>query len=69
MTTQLTGRISGAPEFDGWHYQLVLDDATRQFTISDGSVLVVAWPAGVGHRPLPARLLYVPPRWLEAGRD
>lgn len=62
------GTISDAAgNFEGWHYQLVGDpisSGAQAVQISDGSVLVVGWPAGADIRPLPARLLFVPRWWL-----
>lgn len=48
---------------DGWNFRAVQDITGRVETIADGSVLVVAWPAAE-QRPMPARLLFVPPEWI-----
>lgn len=54
------GTIRGLHAYEGWHYQ-VIEIGGRCDTIADGSLLVAAHPPNDGWRPLPVRLLYVPP--------
>lgn len=58
-----TARLT-CPDYAGWICKPIGDITGRIERISCGSVLVLAWP-DEDRRPLPARLLYVKPEWVD----
>lgn len=58
-----SGRMFTA-DHHGWHYRVQRDHRGHPFVLSDGSLLVLAWPE-TELRPTGARLLYVPAGSLE----
>jgi hypothetical protein len=58
------GEWSG--DYAGWNYRVQLQRSGVPWTIEGGGVLCLVWPEERPGQPVPAKLVYLPPAWLES---